>query len=71
MNISSVALSGLSQASAKLDSVARRVAAGPVDTVDLSHEAVSLIQAKNEFAANIELLKTADDLNKLALKLPA
>jgi flagellar basal body rod protein FlgG len=70
MNISSVALSGLNKANAKLDSVARSVAAGTVDTVDLSNEAVALIQAKNEFAANIELLKTANDLNKLALKLP-
>jgi flagellar hook protein FlgE len=70
MNISSVVLSSLNQASAKLDSIAQRVAAGPVDTVDLSNEAVSLIQTKNEFSANIRLLGTADDLNKLALNLP-
>jgi len=70
MNISSVALSGLNQSSAKIDSVARRVAAGPEDTVDLSSEAVALIQAKSDFAANIKLLKVADDLNNLALKLP-
>jgi hypothetical protein len=70
MNISSVVLSSLNQASAKLDSIAQRVAAEPVDTVDLSNEAVSLIQTKNEFSANIRLSKIADDLNKLALKLP-
>jgi flagellar hook protein FlgE len=70
MNISSVVLSSLNQARAKLDSIAQRVAAGPVDTVDLSNEAVSLIQTKNEFSANIRSLETEDDLNKLALTLP-
>jgi flagellar hook protein FlgE len=68
-SVSSVALSGLNQAEAKLNSAAQRLSAGPADTVDLSQEAVDLIQAKNEFAVNIKALKISDDIAKDTLKL--
>jgi len=68
MNTSSIALSGLNQARTRIGSVARRDSTGPEDTVDFSSGAVTLIQAKNDFAANIRSLTDARDLNKLALK---
>jgi flagellar hook protein FlgE len=69
MDVSSVALNGLNQAVLKLNTAAQRISDGPADTVELSQEAVDLIQAKNEFAANIKALKIADDLAKDTLKL--
>jgi hypothetical protein len=70
MTISSVALNTLNQAGAKFDAVARRIATGQEDTVDLSAEAVALMQSKTEIAVAIKMLKTADDLVNLTLKLP-
>lgn len=79
MDISAIALRGLDQAQSKLETAASRLApAGafsstgtPFDSVDLSQEAVALLSARNEFATNIKLLHTADDLAQWAIDLLA
>jgi len=69
MNISAIALGGLQQAQADLERVSKQVAnpKSHVDSVSLSSEAVAMISAKNQFEANISLLKTADEMEKNAL----
>ncbi len=71
-SMSSIALGGLNQAQTSLDNTARRIAgaAGQSDSVDLSTDAVALIQAKNDFGANI-MLKVADEMDKSAIDLSA
>jgi hypothetical protein len=72
------ALEGLGKARDQLERAAERVAgaglpatsaASPVDDVDLSHEAVSLMEARNQYLLNLRTLKTADDLNRLTIDL--
>ena len=60
------ALSGLERAQARLETVARRITApsGGVDAVSLSDEAVSLLEARNSFAANIAVLRVANERGK-------
>jgi flagellar hook protein FlgE len=60
------ALSGLQQAQARLNTVAGQIANpdNPADTVDLSTQAVALIQSRDDFAANIAVLKTVDEMQK-------
>jgi flagellar hook protein FlgE len=73
MSVSSIALNGLNQAQATLENVEKRIsgAAGRGDAVDLSTDAVNLIQAKSDFEANIKVLEVADELNKSAIDLLA
>jgi hypothetical protein len=58
-----------------LDNTARRVASrtadSSVDTADLSADAVALMNARNEFAANANLARTADEMQKQVLDLLA
>ena len=66
---SATAVSGLQQAQTRLETTARRIASpaspgNPVDAVSLSDEAVSLIQSRNDFAANLNVLKTADQMQQ-------
>jgi hypothetical protein len=68
MNTSSVAPGGLNQARAGIAGGANRVSAGPEDTLDFSPGAVTVIQAKYDFAANIRSLTAAGDLNDLVLR---
>jgi flagellar hook protein FlgE len=71
MSVSSIALGGLNQAQASLENTARRIsgASGQQDSVDLSTDAVALIQAKNDFGANIKALQVADEMEKSAIDL--
>jgi len=73
MSVSSIALGDLNQAQASLESTAQRTsaAAGQGDSVSLSTDAVSLLQAKNDFAANINVLKVADEIVKSTIDLVA
>jgi hypothetical protein len=73
MSVSSIALGGLNQAQASLENTARHIAgsAGQSDAIDLSTDAVALIQAKSDFAANINALKVADEMEKSAINLLA
>ena len=77
VEISSIALHGLEQAQGRVEQAAGRLAsvgAGsseemPVDSADLSQEVVSLLAAKNAFAANLGVLKVANEMQGLVLDL--
>jgi flagellar hook protein FlgE len=79
MEVSSIALQGLDRAQDQLNSSAARVAGAgttasagmPVDQVDLSKEVVAQMSAKNDFAANLAMLKTADQMQQAAIDMMA
>ena len=79
MDISSIALQGLHQADAQLESAASEIASfgtsspagANLDTVDLSAAVVALLSAKNLYAANLGSVKAADDVQKTAIDLMA
>jgi len=64
----------MNRAQATVEAVATRVARGsvapaPADTVDLGHQAVDLLQARLNFAANAKALKGADQMTRSTLEL--
>ena len=68
------AVEGMSHAQAQLDPVASKVArSGPStqpsqgDTVDLSSEAVTLIEARTSFEANATVAQTAESMTQSLL----
>ncbi len=71
MIVTSIALGGLRQAEAGIQKTASAVAnaAGSADAVSLSDAAVSLIQGRNDFSANIQTLKVGDEMEKEAIDL--
>ena len=70
MNVLSVALDNIGRAATKLDKVAARIANSPAsDTVDLSKEAVNLIQARNEFETGIKVAQTGDEMTRATLEI--
>jgi len=79
VDVLSSALQGLSQAQNQFEQSAARLTrsttASPgsmaADTVDLSQEAVSLLAAKNQFAVGVDLLKTAENMQKSLINLLA
>ncbi len=74
MNILPAALQGMSQAEARLDRSATRIASSEApagDTVDLSAETVNLLQARTDFEASTRLVQVASDLTKPLLDLLA
>ena len=69
-------LQGMQQAENQLNQVAQTIAQGPFtsagpagDTVDLSAQAVAMIQAKNNFEANTAALKVGEEMMQTLLKL--
>jgi hypothetical protein len=72
MDVSAIALQGLERAQGQVDSAARRIAAQPADdAVGLSEEAVALMSSKNQFTANVKVMKIADRIQKTTLSLLA
>jgi hypothetical protein len=77
VGLSAIALSGLDRAQAGLEQTASRLSriaaptsdGTPIDTVDLSTAAVELLAARQDFAINIRLLKTADEVERQAVNL--
>jgi flagellar hook protein FlgE len=77
MTVFDVALGGLHQAEAKLETAASRLArlpvslesANPEDVVDLSAEMVALLEARNDFQINTRVIHTADELARHLLDL--
>jgi hypothetical protein len=70
MNINSVALGGLRQAQEQLESIGGKLAQLPLvaaasgqDTVDLSAAMVGLADAQRVAQANLQILRTADEMN--------
>jgi len=71
-------LQGLEEARGKLERTAERVAkagftgmasAAPVDDVDFSQAAISLIEARNQYLLNSRVLNTAEDMNRYTFDL--
>jgi hypothetical protein len=76
VDISAIAVQGLDQAQAQLETAATRLASAGVspdgsnlDTVDLSAGIVALMSAKNNFLVNATVLKTANEIQKTAIDL--
>jgi len=71
----SIPLGGMEQATSSVDRTAAQIAKSGFtpqgDTVDLSSEMVSLMQARNDFATNVKVLQTEDDLTKSLLNIVA
>jgi flagellar hook protein FlgE len=68
-------LQGMQRAETQLNQVAQSIAQGPStsagpegDMVDLSAQAVAMIQAKNSFEANTTALKIGDEMTQALLK---
>ena len=72
MDASSIALQGLQQADAELNTAAAKIAsagaaspdAANPDPVDLSKEMVALTKAQASFEADLATLKTADEIKQ-------
>jgi flagellar basal body rod protein FlgC len=60
MQASAIAAAGISTALARFDASASRTAANPLD--DLAGETVQRLEAKIAVAANVAVLRTADDM---------
>jgi len=79
MDISAIALEGLQQAETQLNDAAGNIATYPatvpnnanLDTVDLSTELVALMPAQTQFAANVDVLKTANQIQQNTIDLTA
>ena len=69
------ALQGMARSEAQFNGVADKIARlpraqfGQGDQVDLSAEAVALLQAKNSFEANTKVVKVADQMKQALLDL--
>jgi flagellar basal body rod protein FlgG len=70
MNINSVALGGLQQAEKQLESISSKLAQLPLvaaatgeDTVDLSAAMVGMAAAENVAQANLQILRTSEQMN--------
>jgi flagellar hook protein FlgE len=66
MDVSTIALGGLDQAQSLLDSTANQIAnlGSKSDTVDLSQAAVSLLQTRADFEANLATVKVSDQMTQ-------
>jgi len=79
MDISSIALQGMTQAEAQLEAAASAIAqagnssadGANLDVVELSTEMVAMMSARNQFALNVSTLKTADEVQKSLLNITA
>jgi hypothetical protein len=75
MTIGNASVQGIHNAESQLNATAIKVAnlnqsTGPVsDEVSLSEDAVALLQARNETAANVNAFRVATDLEKTILNI--
>lgn len=69
MNVTSVATNGLHQAEAGFQKAASQLssAADSTDSVSLSDAAIGMMESRNEYSANIQTLKVADQMEKEAI----
>jgi flagellar hook protein FlgE len=65
------ALAGMAQAETTVNQIAARLAQPASDSVDLSTEAVSLMAAKNNFAADAKVVGVEDQMTQSALDILA
>jgi hypothetical protein len=79
MDIASIALQGVMAADTQLQDAAMQIASyganipqgANVDTVDLSAAVIALLSAKNQAAASVAVLKTANQIQASTLSLYA
>ena len=74
MNISATALQGLDRAATSFDTAARKVesaGSGEADTVELSAAVVGMLAAKHMYEANLNLMKTAQEIDQHLLNILA
>jgi flagellar hook protein FlgE len=67
----STPLSGMTRAETTVNQIATRLAQPATDSVDLSTEMVSLMSAKNDFATNVKVAQTEDQMTQSALSILA
>jgi flagellar basal body rod protein FlgC len=76
MDILGIAQQGMAQAQTQVEKTANRIAginapSSSTDSVSLSDDMVALLSAKNQFAANVAVAHTADEMQKKTLDLLA
>lgn len=59
---------GMQRAEGQLNLAAQAIVTPQADSVDLSAQAVALIQARNNFEANLKALQVGDEMTKTLLK---
>jgi hypothetical protein len=67
----SAPLSGMAQAETSVNQIATRLTQPANDTVDLSAEMVALMQSRNDFAINLKLAQTEDQITQSAFSILA
>lgn len=76
--LSQIGLQGLSSAQAQFDTAASQIARAPLadlnpgpagDQVGLSTAAVALLQSRNNFEANVKVLKTSDEMQQTLINM--
>ena len=67
----SVPLSGMAQAETNVNHIAARLAQPGNDTIDLSAEMVALMQSRNDFAIDVKLAETEDQIAQSVLRVLA
>jgi flagellar basal body rod protein FlgG len=67
----STPLAGMMRAETTVNQIATRLAQPAGDSVDLSTEMVSLMQAQNSYATNVKIAQTEDQMTQSALSLLA
>jgi hypothetical protein len=70
-----IPLAGLNRASANLDAAASRIAQAPLsteepppDTIELSPAMVAMLEARNDYIANLRSAKTMDEIERTLLE---
>ena len=76
MDLAAIALQGIDQAQVQLEAAATGIAnagaqSGDAATVDLSTEVVALFSASNQFDVGLATLKTAGEIQRIAVNLLA
>jgi hypothetical protein len=74
MDISAIALQGVQQAEVQLEQAATAIASaggGGADTVDISAQMVAMMSAQNQTALNLDVLKTANEVQQSMLNIMA
>ena len=67
----STPLAGMQGAEARLETAASHIAVSslPADNVDLSREMTAMLQARNDFAANVKTAVLEDDITRSTLSI--
>jgi len=67
----SIPLAGMTRAETNVNQIATRFAQPAKDTVSLSADMIALMQARNDFAINVKLAQTEDQMTRSELNLLA